>query len=178
MKLGALIPLVLFILLVAVLAVGLTRDPSVVESPLVGKPLPQFMLPTLKDPAQVFSSTDLAGQVYLLNVWGSWCIACRDEHPLLMQLAKRKTIPIYGFNYKDTRENALRWLAQFGDPYSRIAFDNDGRTAIDLGVYGAPETFLVDDGGIIVYKHVGPITAGVWQTELLPLINKLQVATP
>ncbi len=171
----SLIPLALFIGLAIILGIGLTRDPKLVPSPLIDKPAPAFELSRLYNPQQKFSEKDFIGKVSLFNVWASWCGACRQEHPFLMKLAKEKTIAIYGLNYKDTREDAKRWLTQYGgNPYSVIAYDNSGRAGMDWGVYGVPETFLIGKKGRVRYKHVGPLHAEVWQEQLLPLIQKLQ----
>ncbi|HEY3487429.1 MAG TPA: DsbE family thiol:disulfide interchange protein [Gammaproteobacteria bacterium] len=168
------LPIIVFLILLAVLGYGLTRDPSLVSSPLIGKPLPEFSLPLLNEPQNTIGIRDLRGTVYLLNVWASWCEACRVEHPLLMQLAAQRVLPIYGLNYRDQRENALRWLERFGNPYEMVAFDERGDVGIDLGVYGAPETYLVDRNGIVVYKHIGPITPKIWEKILHPRIVELQ----
>ncbi|HEX7028163.1 MAG TPA: DsbE family thiol:disulfide interchange protein [Gammaproteobacteria bacterium] len=168
------IPLVIFIGLVILLAVGLSRDPRVVPSPLIGKSVPAFELPQLHDPQKTFGTDDLKGQVSLLNVWGSWCVSCRVEHPLLLQVAQQNLIPIYGLNYKDTREDAINWLDQLGDPYSAVAFDAAGEVGIDLGVYGAPETYIIDRNGMIAYKHIGPISGRDWREKFLPVIQQLK----
>ena len=167
------IPLVLFILLVAFLAVGLRHDPHEVPSPLINKPAPAFQLAQLKDPSKSFSAQDMRGKVWLLNVWASWCITCRDEHPLLIRYARSGALPIYGLNYKDKREDALAWLGELGDPYVLSVSDTDGRVGIDYGVYGAPETYLIDRDGIIRFKQVGPVTPDVWQNTILPLAQQL-----
>lgn len=172
-----LIPLILFAALITFLGIGLNRDPKYVPSPLIGKPLPTFSLPELENPENITSNETLKGQVSLLNVWASWCVACRIEHPFLMQLAEQNTLPIYGFNYRDQRDNALRWLDRHGNPYRLNAHDLTGRAGIDLGVYGAPETFLIDKQGKIAYKQIGPITPEVWQETLAPLIEKLRLET-
>ncbi len=170
-----LIPLVLFIILAIFLGIGLTRDPKLVPSPLIGKPAPAFNLPRLHKPDEKFSSQMLKGKVSMLNVWASWCAACRVEHPFLMYLAGRDAVTIYGLNYKDERNDAKRWLVQYGgNPYTSIGYDHDGRVGMDWGVYGVPETFVIDKQGIIRYKHVGAVTEDVWQKTLLPLINKLK----
>ncbi|MDH5570836.1 MAG: DsbE family thiol:disulfide interchange protein [Gammaproteobacteria bacterium] len=170
-----LIPLAIFIILAIFLGIGLTRDPKLVPSPLIDKPSPAFDLPRLYDPEVQFKHTDFQGKVSLFNVWASWCAACRSEHPFLMNLAQEKTVEIYGLNYKDERADAKRWLVQYGgNPYSAIAYDHDGRAGMDWGVYGVPETFIIDKKGIIRYKHVGPLHPEVWQKELLPLIEKLK----
>jgi cytochrome c biogenesis protein CcmG/thiol:disulfide interchange protein DsbE len=174
--LRVILPLVVFILLVAILAISLTRDPRLVPSPFIGKPAPTFELPQLHDPEKTFGNEVFKGQVSLLNVWASWCVSCRLEHPLFIEIAKRDLLPVYGLNYKDEREDALSWLARLGDPYQAIAFDRSGMVAIDFGVYGAPETFVIDSQGVIAYKHVGPISTQDWKNKILPLILKLQEA--
>jgi cytochrome c biogenesis protein CcmG/thiol:disulfide interchange protein DsbE len=167
------IPLVLFILLVGFLAIGLRHDPHEVPSPLINKPAPAFQLAQLRDPTQTFSAADMRGKVWLLNVWASWCVTCRDEHPLLLQYARSGALPIYGLNYKDKREDALSWLGELGDPYVLSVSDTDGRVGIDYGVYGAPETYLIDRNGVIRFKQIGPVTPDVWQDKILPLAQKL-----
>ncbi|MEJ2644905.1 MAG: DsbE family thiol:disulfide interchange protein [Gammaproteobacteria bacterium] len=169
-----LIPFGMFAALVALLIVGLHHDPRRVPSPLIGKPAPQFSLSELKDPTHVLSRRDLLGKVTLVNVWASWCVSCREEAPLLTMLGKSGVVPIYGLNYKDNRARAIRWLKDFGDPYVADAFDKDGRTAINWGVYGVPETFVVDANGIIRYKQVGPVTESALQDKILPLVRKLR----
>lgn len=168
-----LIPLGLFLVLVVFLAIGLGRDPREVPSPLIDKAAPAFSLPELKDPTRTFSAADMRGKVWLLNVWASWCISCRDEHPLLLEYAKSGAVPIYGLNWKDQRQDALRWLGELGDPYVLSAVDLDGRVAIDYGVYGAPETYLIDGNGVIRFKQIGPITPDVWSKKILPLAQEL-----
>ena len=168
-----LIPLILFLALVAFLAIGLGRDPREVPSPLINKPAPAFRLVELKDPSRSFSSEEMRGKVWLLNVWASWCIACRDEHPMLLELGRRNAIPIYGLNYKDKPTDAISWLNELGDPYVLSVSDLDGRVGIDYGVYGAPETFLIDRNGTIRLKHVGPVTPDVWNNKIAPLVAKL-----
>ena len=168
-----LIPLGLFIVLVVFLAIGLTRDPRTLPSALLDKPAPTFRLPQLKDPAKTFSAEDMRGKVWMMNVWASWCIACRDEHEYLLQYAKSGVVPIIGLNYKDRREDALSWLGELGDPYTLSAVDLDGRVGIDYGVYGAPESYIVDKGGTIRFKHVGALTPDIWSKQVLPLIQEL-----
>ncbi len=168
------IPLVIFFALVILLRIGLNYDPRLVPSPFIDKPVPTFSLPQLKHPESIFNAHDLQGQVVLLNVWASWCIACRHEHPLLVDLAEHGDVPIFGLNYKDTREAALQWLENFGDPYMLSIFDQNGRVGIDLGVYGVPETFVLDRDGIIRYKHVGPITKEILDDVLFPLLQQLK----
>ena len=172
-----LIPLGLFIILVVFLAIGLGRDPHEVPSPLINKPAPAFNLPQLKAPTKTFSAEEMRGKVWIMNVWASWCITCRDEHPLLLEYARSGVVPIYGLNYKDNREDALSWLAELGDPYVLSASDLDGRVAIDYGVYGAPETYLIDRNGTIRFKQIGPVTPDVWSQTILPLAQELNRET-
>lgn len=168
------VPVGLFVVLVGFFAVGLSMDPKVLPSPLIGKPAPVFSLPLLKTPDRMIQTSDLKGQVTLLNVWATWCAACAQEHATLVQIAKSGVVPIYGLDYKDSREKALVWLKERGDPYVASAFDADGRVAIDWGVYGAPETFVLDRNGIVRYKHVGPLTPAFWTQTLLPMIRELK----
>ncbi len=172
-----LVPLAIFFILVAFLYRGLSLDPKRVPSPLVGKPMPEFSLPRLKDPAATLSDSDLKGKVSVLNIWATWCVSCRAEHEVLLQLANTGSVDIYGLNYKDERAKAQQWLQQLGDPYVANAFDADGRTGIDWGVYGAPETFIMDKLGMIRHKHIGPLTVEALNSTILPLIAELQ-ATP
>jgi cytochrome c biogenesis protein CcmG/thiol:disulfide interchange protein DsbE len=168
-----LIPLGLFIILVVFLAIGLGRDPHEVPSPLINKPAPAFKLAQLKDPSKTFSAEEMRGRVWLLNVWASWCISCRDEHPLLLEYARSGVVPIYGLNYKDRPEDAIAWLGELGDPYLLSVSDLDGRVGIDYGVYGAPETYLIDQQGVIRFKQIGPVTPDVWTKTILPLAQEL-----
>jgi cytochrome c biogenesis protein CcmG/thiol:disulfide interchange protein DsbE len=168
-----LIPLALFFVLIVFLAFGLTRNPQELPSALIDKPAPEFRLPQLKDPAQSLSASDMRGKVWMMNVWASWCIECRLEHPDLFQYAASGVVPIYGLNYKDKREDALGWLEELGDPYLASAVDLDGRVGMDYGVYGAPETYIIDKSGTIRLKHVGRITPDVWAQKVLPLIQEL-----
>src|SRR6266567_1924682 len=174
-----LIPLVLFIGLVAFLLVGLHRDPREVPSPLINKPAPDFQLQELKETTKRFSSKELRGKVWLLNFWGSWCIACREEHPVLMKYSKTGDIPIYGVDYKygndatDERSGAMQMLAEEGNPYTLVIYDPEGRTSIDYGVYGAPESYLIDKNGVIRFKQIGPITDEVWTNKILPMAKQL-----
>ena len=170
----SLLPLALFLGLLALLGVGLRLDPAVLPSPLVGKPAPAFQLALLHDPARTLSNRDMAGQVWLLNVWASWCTACGDEHPALMRLAASGAVPVVGLNYKDERGAGLAWLERHGNPYAASAFDADGATGIDFGVYGVPETFVIDRRGMIRLKHVGVLTPRVIEETLLPLVRELQ----
>ena len=168
-----LIPLVIFIVLAVSLAIGLTRDPHELKSVLINKPAPAFRLPQLKAADKMISNEDMRGKVWLLNVWASWCVACRDEHPYLIEYAKSGVVPIYGLNYKDRREDALATLDELGDPYTVSAVDFDGRVAIDFGVYGAPETYVIDQGGTIRFKYVGPMMPDVWKEKILPVVQEL-----
>jgi cytochrome c biogenesis protein CcmG, thiol:disulfide interchange protein DsbE len=167
-------PLAVFVLLVAFLAIGLTLNPREVPSPLVGKPAPAFELPVLQQPEKRFSPAEMRGKVWLLNVWASWCASCRDEHPLLVDLAKKGVLPILGLNYKDKDEDARRWLARFGDPYEFSVVDLQGRIGIDYGVYGVPETYLIDAEGVIRYKQIGAITPAILEQKILPLARALK----
>jgi len=169
-----LVPLGIFLVLVAFLYRGLSLDPKLVPSPLVGKPMPAFTLTRLQDPNATISDTDIKGKVSILNIWATWCISCRAEHATLLELAKTGKVDIYGLNYKDERAAAQKWLRQLGDPYVANAFDDTGRVGIDWGVYGAPETFIIDSQGIIRHKHVGPLTMDVVNEEILPLVAELQ----
>jgi cytochrome c biogenesis protein CcmG, thiol:disulfide interchange protein DsbE len=168
-----LVPLALFGVLVVFLAIGLSRDPREVPSPLVGKPAPGFTLAQLQRSERTFTPDEMKGKVWLLNVWASWCVSCRVEHPVLNDMNRRGVVAIVGFNWKDKREDGLRWLQQHGDPYQLSVFDGDGRVAIDYGVYGAPETFVIDKLGIIRYKQIGPITPEVLEKTILPLLKSL-----
>ena len=170
----ALIPLALFLGLLVFLGAGLRGNPRELPSALIGKPAPDFRLATLAAPDQRHGLQELRGQVWMLNVWASWCTACRVEHPLLVAFASSNTLPVYGLNYKDAPADALRWLASFGDPYQQSFSDRDGRVGMDFGVYGAPETFIIDQSGVIRFKHVGPLTPEVLQDQVLPLVRRLR----
>ncbi|HEY6133557.1 MAG TPA: DsbE family thiol:disulfide interchange protein [Rubrivivax sp.] len=170
-----LIPLALFIVLAGFLAAGLKLNPREVPSPLIGKPAPAFALPRLDDPARVLKRDDLLGRAYVLNVWASWCAPCRAEHPLIIAFAKRNKVPVYGLNYKDQPGAAQAWLKALGDPYVATLIDFDGRVGIDFGVYGVPETFVVDAQGQIRFKHTGPLTEEAIRTRLEPLLKELGV---
>jgi cytochrome c biogenesis protein CcmG/thiol:disulfide interchange protein DsbE len=174
MKAKFLIPLGLFGVLVAFLAVGLNLKPHEIPSPLVSKAAPAFNVPQLIQPDKAFSPADMKGQVWMLNVWASWCVACRVEHPLLVELGRSKIVPLVGLDYKDKREDALKILAQQGDPYMLSAVDADGRVGIDYGVYGVPETFIIDKNGVIRHKQIGPVTPEALEKTILPLIEKLK----
>jgi len=164
----------LFAGIVVVLAVGLTLNPRELPSPLLGKPVPRFELPPVRGRTLGLSSADLKGDVSLVNVFASWCVACKDEHPLLLEMKRQGVVPIHGLNYKDRPEDAAKWLDDLGDPYTRTGADIDGRVAIDWGVYGVPETFVIDREGRIAYKHIGPITPEVLEKTLQPLIARLR----
>ncbi len=168
-----LVPLAIFIVLAGFFYVGLSLNPQAVPSPLIDKPAPSFELSQLHSPAQTVSRDANLGKVWLLNVWASWCVSCRQEHPLLMQLARTGEVPIVGLNYKDSREEAIDWLRDLGNPYSVSGFDVDGRVGVDYGVYGVPETYVIDKQGVIRHKHTGPVTVEALQNEILPLVRKL-----
>lgn len=172
-----LIPLLIFIILIVFLGIGLTRDPSLVPSPLIDKQLPEFSLEQVKNMDKTLSSIDLLGQVSLLNVWASWCVACRSEHPILLKLARSGLVNIYGLNYKDQREDAIHWLDYYGDPYTTSAYDHTGKIGIEYGVYGVPETFIIDKKGFIRYKHIGPVTDEILEKKILPIIEQLKAAS-
>ena len=169
-----LLPLAIFVVMVGFLAVGLTLNPREVPSPLVGKAAPDFSLPQLHESDKVFSPKELAGKVWLLNFWASWCNGCKDEHPVLMQMAKSGEVPIYGVDYKDTRDEALTWLGRWGNPYSLVAVDALGRVGINYGVYGVPETYVIDKAGRIRYKQIGPVDQDILEKKILPLVRELQ----
>ena len=173
-SLRLIVPLVVFLVIVVFLWAGLSRDPREVPSPFIGKPAPAFDLAQLHAPGKKLGTADMKGQVWLLNVWASWCVSCRVEHPLLVELAKANVVPVIGLNYKDKNDAGLAWLAQNGDPYLLSVVDADGRVGIDWGVYGVPETFVVDKAGMIRYKQIGPLTAEALQQKILPLVRSLQ----
>ena len=162
-----------FIALLAVLAVGLRLNPREVPSPLIGKPAPAFELPLLNEPEKRFSQRDMLGKVWIMNVWASWCPPCLVEHPVVTRIAKSGLAPVVGLNYKDTRDEALPWLKRNGDPFHLIVFDASGRIGIDYGVYGVPETYVIDRKGVIRYKHIGPLTADIVQQKVEPLVKEL-----
>jgi cytochrome c biogenesis protein CcmG/thiol:disulfide interchange protein DsbE len=169
-----LLPLAVFIVLVGFLWVGLSLKPREVPSPLIDKPAPAFALSRLDNPQQAVTPQELRGQVWLLNVWASWCVACLDEHPVLVEFSKSGALPIYGLNYKDSPDAARAWLGQHGNPYTVSIVDADGRVGIDYGVYGVPETFLIDKDGVIRFKQIGPVTPEVLRDKILPLARRLQ----
>ena len=171
------IPLALCALLGVFLFVGLQRDPSFVPSPLIGKPAPEFSLPSLQDAAYPVSPSDLRGRPWVLNVWATWCGGCRQEHDTLLAIARTNVVPMIGLNWKDDNAAAQQWLRALGNPYSAVAEDTEGRVAIDWGVYGAPETFLIGPDGTVLFKHIAPMTMEVWNREFLPRIHASQAAT-
>ena len=173
-RFAALVPLVVFMAVVIFLAIGLTLNPREIPSPLIGKPVPEFSLPPVKGRTLGLSSADLKGEVSLVNVFASWCVACRAEHPLFMELKEKGVVPIHGLNYKDRPADAEQWLNELGDPYTRTGADIDGRVAIDWGVYGVPETFVIDRTGRIAHKVIGPLTPQLLQDKVLPLIRELR----
>ena len=166
-------PFAVFVALIIFFAVGLNRDPHEIPSPLIDKPAPVFNLQQLQTPNKPFTPAEMRGKVWLFNVWASWCVSCREEHPIFVALAKRNLVPIVGLNYKDQRPDAMRWLAQFGDPYVLSVSDTDGRVGIDYGVYGVPETYVIDKQGIIRMKHIGPVTEQVLAEKILPKVQEL-----
>ncbi|MBK1726265.1 DsbE family thiol:disulfide interchange protein [Halorhodospira neutriphila] len=167
------LPLTLVLVLLGLFYVGLGTDTEELPSPLVGEPAPAFELPSLQEPQTTLTEADFTGEVALVNVWASWCRPCRQELPYLQEIAKRD-VPVYGFNYRDSRQNARRFLEAFGNPYDKIAFDPEAEAGMDWGVYATPETYVLDAQGIIRHKHIGPINAKVLQEDLLPLIEKLK----
>ncbi|WP_374403263.1 DsbE family thiol:disulfide interchange protein [Niveibacterium sp.] len=173
MKRVLLIPIALFVVLLGFLAVGLNKDPHSIPSPLIDKPAPAFRLPQLSADGKTFGPEDMRGKVWILNVWASWCVSCRDEHPVLVAFSRTNTVPLVGLDYKDKPDDANRWLASFGNPYQIVAVDADGRVGIDYGVYGVPETYVIDRNGVIRYKQIGPVTQEVLDQTILPLIRKL-----
>ncbi|HYH43457.1 MAG TPA: DsbE family thiol:disulfide interchange protein [Burkholderiales bacterium] len=164
----------MFLVLVVFLGIGLTLNPREVPSPLVGKPAPQFELPVLHAPEQTFSPRSMLGKVWMLNVWASWCVSCRHEHPVLMELARSGALPIYGLNYKDGRQDGIEWLNRHGDPYKLSAFDNKGAVGIDYGVYGVPESYVIDKRGVIRFKQIGIVTPDILRAKILPLVRELE----
>lgn len=167
-------PIVLFLAMAVMFGIGLTLNPRDIPSPLIGKPVPVFDLPAVKGRTLGLSSASLQGEVSLVNVFASWCTACREEHPLFMQLQKSGAVPIHGLNYKDKPDDAAKWLDELGDPYTRTGADVNGRVGIDWGVYGVPETFVIDRNGRIAYKHIGALTPRVLEQKILPLVAELR----
>ena len=172
------LPLGVFVLLAIVLAIGIKHSPEkgTIQSPLIGKAAPQFELPVLTDSGRTFRSSELKGRWYVFNVWATWCGGCRDEHSALVEISKQARVPLIGLDWKDEDPRAMQWLAELGNPYEVVAVDKEGRTAIDWGVYGAPETFLVNPQGIVVYKYIGPLTLEAWQTLFVPRLPPPQAA--
>lgn len=168
------LPFVIFMIVAAFLFIGLGLNPHEVPSPLVGKPAPAFSLPQLHEPEKHFSLQDMKGKVWLFNVWASWCTACEYEHPLFMELSRRNLVPLYGMDYKDKREDGLAWLQKHGNPYTLVVSDAEGRVGIEYGVYGVPETYLIDKQGVIRYKHIGMVTEKDLSEKILPMVKELQ----
>lgn len=166
------VPIGLFAALLAFFFAGLGRDKETLPSPLIGKPAPEFSLPSVEDPSRLVSSRDFAGRPYVINIWGTWCPGCRQEHDVLLEIARRNIVPIVGIDSKDDAQAAQQWLRELGNPYAATAFDGDGRVAIDWGAYGAPETFLVDAQGIVIHKHTGPLSIAAWESDFVPRIRK------
>jgi len=166
-----LVPAAVFVVLLGFLYAGLSLHPGVIESPFIGKSAPPLSVPLLHDAAGVLSSAAFAGKPWVLNVWGTWCVACREEHQALLEIALTKAVPIYGLDWKDDRDSALAWLQQLGNPYDAVGFDSEGRVAIDWGVYGVPETYVITGDGKIAYRHVGPLTEDAITQKLLPLVQ-------
>jgi cytochrome c biogenesis protein CcmG, thiol:disulfide interchange protein DsbE len=167
-------PLVAFAVLVGVFVVGLTKDPSRIPSPLLQNPAPHFELQSLQDADVMVGSANYAGQMVLVNIWATWCPGCRQEHGFLLELAREGAIPIFGLNWRDDRSEALSWLQTLGNPYMATAFDADGRVGIDWGAYGAPETFLIDQDGVVIYKHIAPLTREIWERDFVPLLSAVE----
>ncbi|MDO8264354.1 MAG: DsbE family thiol:disulfide interchange protein [Gallionella sp.] len=168
------LPFIVFMIMAAFMYVGLSLNPHEVPSPLIGKAAPAFTLPQLHEPAKQFSTQDMKGKVWLFNVWASWCTACESEHEVLMELSRQNLVPIYGMDYKDKREDGEAWLRQRGNPYALVVSDAEGRVGIDYGVYGVPETYVIDKLGVIQYKQIGPVTPQNLSEKILPLIKELQ----
>lgn len=173
-RLSFLLPVAAIVVLIAFLGYGLTRDPSVIPSALIGQPAPEFAVPRLQQPDQLITNDVFAGQVSVLNVWASWCVACRAEHPLVEELASRSDAQVLGLNYKDERADAMGWLARYGNPFAAIPFDYNGTVGIDWGVAAVPETFIIDRAGVVRFKQVGPIDRDTLEQQMLPLIQRLQ----
>lgn len=174
MKIRHILPLSIFILITGILWRGLSLHPNQVSSPLIGKQVPSFSLPALLTEPETVTDKELHGQIILLNVWATWCYACAVEHDFLLELSKQKKITLYGLNYKDDPNVAKKWLKMHGNPYDRIAEDTSGNSAINWGVYGTPETFIIDQNGIIRYKQIGPITPEIWERDINPVVNRLR----
>lgn len=168
------LPFIVFMIMAIFMYIGLGLDPHEVPSPLIGKAAPAFTLPQLDEPAKQFSPQDMKGKVWLFNVWASWCTACESEHAVLLDLSRQNLVPIYGMDYKDRREDGEAWLRERGNPYALVVSDAEGRVGIDYGVYGVPETYVIDKQGIIRYKQIGPVTPQNLGEKILPLIKELQ----
>lgn len=171
-KLSTALPLLIFIGIAVFLGIGLTLDPKEVPSPLIGKPVPQFSLPAVKGRELSLKTEDLKGEVSLVNVFASWCVACRQEHPIFMDIKAKNLVPLHGINYKDKPDDAAAWLDELGDPYTRTGADIDGMVGIDWGVYGVPETFVISKQGTIAYKQIGPISKKIWDETIWPIIQQ------
>jgi cytochrome c biogenesis protein CcmG/thiol:disulfide interchange protein DsbE len=167
-------PIAAFAVLIPIFIIGLQRDPSELPSPFIGMPAPAFSLPGLEDPTVAVGSKDYEGKTALVNVWATWCVGCRQEHDFLLTLAARESVPIYGLNWRDNREDALLWLQKLGNPYTASAYDADGTVGIDWGVYGAPETFLIGPDGTVLHKHLSPLTEEIWQRDFVPKISAVR----
>lgn len=168
-----LIPLAIVLAILGILGVGLTLDPREVPSPLINKPAPAFNLPQLEHADRTISKQDMLGKVWMLNVWASWCVSCREEHSTILALSRSGAVPVLGLNYKDARADGLEWLARMGNPYKIVAYDHDGRIGIDYGVYGVPESYIIDKAGVIRYKRIGVVTPEVVRDKILPLVKEL-----
>lgn len=168
------LPFVVFLIMAAFMYVGLGLNPHEVPSPLVGKTAPAFTLPQLHEPAKQFSPQDMKGKVWLFNVWASWCTACENEHPVFLELSRQNLVPIYGMDYKDKREDGEAWLRKHGNPYALVVSDAEGRVGIDYGVYGVPETYVIDKQGVIQHKHIGAVTPEILDEKIIPLVKELQ----
>ena len=166
-----LLPIGFFVILIPLFVVGLGKDPRALPSTFLGKPAPTFSLPQLRDMSKIISNDSFAGEMVLVNFWATWCVGCRQEHDFLLQLQANNVIPIYGINWRDDRNKALDWLEELGDPYAVSGFDGGNHTGIDWGVYAAPETFLVDESGTVIYKLLGPLSPYTWQKEFVPRIS-------
>lgn len=173
-RLKLFIPLAIFLVLGLLLLKGLSLDPNAMPSALIDKPIPEFALPSLEQPDRILERDDVVGQVALVNVWGTWCPSCRAEHPYLMKIAEEEGVPIIGVDYKDERAEAIKWLEKLGDPYVLNVYDERGKLGIDLGVFGAPETYVIDHRGMVRYKHIGVVDDRVWTEQLKPLVNQLR----
>lgn len=176
-RLRLILPFAIFVAIAVLLGIGLTLDSDRVPSPLIGKAVPAFSLPAVHDAEYTVEPGDFTGQPWLLNVWATWCVSCRAEHGVLMEAAHRHGATIVGLDYKDERSDAIRWLQERGDPYVISAYDPEGRVGLDLGVYGVPETYVIDAAGIIRYKHIGPVSPAQLEEEILPLLSELRDAT-